>query len=274
MLRRLLYLAALLALRIAHADPATAIYETRASGCGGAPPAASGLEQSEGLNDVARELSHGGELSDAVNRIGYPAKSSASIYLNGPTDDAAIREIIEAEYCAVVTDPRFTEVGAYRSGDETWIVLAARAEQPAVSESAAIEARVLELVNAARAESRRCGRRRFEAVPPLTLSRLLTDAASLHARDMAEQGSLGHRGSDGSQPAERVSRAGYRWQAVGENVAAGQSSAEAVVAGWLQSPGHCANIMGSQFTEMGVAFAPAPSKNPSIYWAQVFAAPE
>ena len=143
-----------------------------------------------------------------------------------------------------------------------------------INDSSAVAARVLELVNDARAESRRCGRRLFEAVAPLTPSRSLTEAASVHARDMAEHGSLDHRGSDGSEPAERVARAGYRWRAVGENVAAGQPSAEAVVDSWLASSGHCANIMAPQFTETGVAFAPVPSGNPSIYWAQVFAAPE
>jgi uncharacterized protein YkwD len=127
-------------------------------------------------------------------------------------------------------------------------------------------------VNAARAAPRQCGSVRVDAAPPLTLSRVLTEAASLHARDMAQHGSLDHRGSDGSQPDERVSRAGYRWRATGENIASGLRDAEGVVAGWLDSPGHCTNIMGPQFTEMGVAFALAPSRNPAIYWAQVFAA--
>jgi uncharacterized protein YkwD len=133
--------------------------------------------------------------------------------------------------------------------------------------------RVLELVNAARAQSRRCGRRQFAAVPPLALSSLLTEAAARHAEDMALSASFHHRGSDGSQPSERVTRAGYRWRSTGENIAAGQSTAAAVVAAWLDSPGHCTNIMGPQYTEMGVAFALA-SGRPGVYWAQVFAAPQ
>ena len=71
-----------------------------------------------------------------------------------------------------------------------------------------------------------------------------------------------------------MTRAGYRWRATGENIAAGQATADAVVAAWLDSPGHCTNIMGPQFTQMGVAFALAPSGNPGIYWAQVFGAPQ
>ena len=270
----LLCAAAFLTTRAAHADLPSTINATRAEGCAGERPAGSVVEPSEALNEVARELSRGGGLNDAIDRIGYPAASAGSLHVKGPTNDAAIREIIEDRYCTVVNNRLFTEVGVYRRGNETWIVLAARAERPAVEDSAAVAARVLKLVNAAREKSRRCGRRRLEAASPLTLSLALTEAASRHARDMAKHGSFDHRGSDGSRPAERVSRAGYRWRATGENIAAGQSNADAVVAAWLDSPGHCANIMGPEFTEMGVAFALSASGDPAIYWAQVFAAPE
>ena len=267
------FVAALLTTFAAHADPPT-IDATRAENCAGQRPAASVVELSEALNDVAMRLSRSGQLDDAIDRIGYPVASSASLYLKGPTDDAAIREIIEDRYCTAVNNPRFTEVGVYRSGNETWIVLAARTEQAAVEDSAAIAARVLELVNAAREEAADAGRHRRAAVPPFALSRPLTEAASRHARDMARTGAFDHRGSDGSTPAERVSSAGYRWRATGGEIAAGQSNADVVVAAWLDSPGHCTNIMGPQFTEMGVAVAPAPSGDPALYCgAQVFAAP-
>jgi uncharacterized protein YkwD len=80
-------------------------------------------------------------------------------------------------------------------------------------------------------------------------------------------------GSDGSSSGERVTRAGYAWRAVGENIASGQKDADAVVAAWLASPGHCATLMGPYFAEMGVAFAYAPGANPGNYRAQEFAAP-
>jgi uncharacterized protein YkwD len=60
---------------------------------------------------------------------------------------------------------------------------------------------------------------------------------------------------------------------VGENIAAGQPTAEQVVAGWLKSAGHCANLMDPDFSEMGVAFAVAPQRGKAIYWAQLFATP-
>jgi uncharacterized protein YkwD len=142
-----------------------------------------------------------------------------------------------------------------------------------VLEAAAVAARVLELVNAVRDEGRDCGRESFAAAPPLTLSPTLTEAAAHHASDMAKNATLAHTGSDGSNSGERITRSGYVWGASGENVAAGQRDADSVVAAWLASPGHCATLMGPYFKEMGVSFAVAPDANPSIYWAQVFAAP-
>jgi uncharacterized protein YkwD len=137
---------------------------------------------------------------------------------------------------------------------------------------AMVRARVVELVNAARGESRRCGRDRFAAVPPLSVSRPLNDAAAAHARDMARKRFFDHRGADGSQPKDRVLRAGYQPRLTGENIALGPESAEEVVAGWLASPGHCANIMDVRFQDIGVGLATG-RKRGQIYWVQTFGAP-
>jgi uncharacterized protein YkwD len=107
----------------------------------------------------------------------------------------------------------------------------------------------------------------------LHLNAVLNTAAQLHAEDMAKHRQMQHEGSDGSSPAQRVTRQGYRWKAVGENVAAGAGSAAEVVSGWLSSPGHCANIMNPTFTEMGVAFAVNQRDDYAVYWAQSFATP-
>lgn len=131
---------------------------------------------------------------------------------------------------------------------------------------------VLELVNEARASARRCGIKRHDAAPPLAWSAILERAALAHARDIAARDELDHAGSDGSTPGERAMRAGYQWKAVGENIAFGQRTAEQVVASWLKSPGHCANLMDADFTEMGVANAVDRSAT-RIYWTQLFAAP-
>lgn len=137
---------------------------------------------------------------------------------------------------------------------------------------AKVRARVVELVNAARGSSRRCGSKRFAAAPPLSGSAQLNDAAAGHARDMARRKYFDHRGHDGSQPKDRVLRAGYQPRLTGENIAFGPESAEEVVAGWLASPGHCANIMDERFEQIGVYFSTGRNRK-HIYWVQTFGAP-
>ena len=68
-------------------------------------------------------------------------------------------------------------------------------------------------------------------------------------------------------------RAGYLWRITGENIAAGQLSPEAAVAGWIKSPGHCENLMNEGYTEMGVAGAVNPTSKMGFYWAQEFGTP-
>jgi uncharacterized protein YkwD len=140
------------------------------------------------------------------------------------------------------------------------------------SSGAALRSRVVDLVNKARSQGRRCGREHFAAAPALEASPRLNDAAADHARDMARKKFFEHRGSDGSEPRDRVRRAGYRSRLTGENIAYGPVSAEEVVAGWLASPGHCENIMEPRFRDIGVGVATG-RKRGQIYWVQEFAAP-
>ncbi len=135
-----------------------------------------------------------------------------------------------------------------------------------------VRARVVELVNVARSHGRKCGSVRFAAAPPLSSSGKLNDAADRHARDMARRKFFDHRGADGSQPKDRVMRAGYQPRLTGENIAFGPESAEEAVAGWLASPGHCANIMDSRFQHIGVGLAVGRGRG-RIYWVQDFGTP-
>jgi uncharacterized protein YkwD len=91
---------------------------------------------------------------------------------------------------------------------------------------------------------------------------------------MAAQRHLRHEGSDGTTVAERATRAGYGWRLIGENIASGQPSASEAVAGWIDSPRHCANLMNPAFTEMGAGYAISRANLPGfVYWTQVFGVP-
>ncbi len=130
-----------------------------------------------------------------------------------------------------------------------------------------VAAQMLALVNAVRLEGRLCGAEgAFAPTHPLTFEARLTAAAQDHAADMHARGVMSHTGGDDSDPGERIARTGYDSAAWGENVAAGYPSVEAVMAGWLGSDGHCANLMRPGFTEFGAGES-------GRYWAQVFARP-
>ncbi len=133
-------------------------------------------------------------------------------------------------------------------------------------------ARHLLLLNAARSQTRDCGGRSFAPAPALTWNQRLAAAAYAHAVDMYQHDFFDHGGSDGSTVGQRINRAGYSWRAVAENLALGTPglfTAETVLEGWLESPGHCANIMNPDVTELGVAKLEASYD----YWVQVFAKP-
>ena len=115
-------------------------------------------------------------------------------------------------------------------------------------------------------------------MPPVRLSSALVAVAHGHAVDMAQHKYFEHQDLGGHTPADRVRAAGYREKLVGENIAYGPQSPEEVVRGWLDSPGHCENIMDPRFAEMGVAYAfgraPSPASGLGLYWVQVLADPK
>jgi uncharacterized protein YkwD len=258
----------------ADAQLADIVNDIRSSGCKRRAPAATRVVTDAALSTAAGLIARGSELEAALTKAGYAATSATSINVGGITGDAAIRDVLADGFCDKVNNAAYRAIGTYVRGNELWIVLAQRFEAVAASDASTVAQRVLGLVNEARKQQRRCGRQKMSATHALTLSPLLTKAAAVQAADMAANNYMGHRGSDGSEVGVRTTRAGYRWRTVGENVAAGQADAETVVKSWLDSPGHCVNIMGPQFTEMGVAFVAAPQSDLRILWAQVFAAPQ
>jgi uncharacterized protein YkwD len=136
------------------------------------------------------------------------------------------------------------------------------------------EAQTLERINAARAQARSCGAQRFAAAPKVAWNNRLGATADAHTRDMIAKDFFAHVGSDGGNVGTRATRAGYAWGAVGENIAAGYASLDGVMRGWLESPGHCANLMNPNFTEVGLATRSAKNTKYTSYWTLVLARPK
>lgn len=256
---------------VSNAGVIETVNAVRASGCAQRVPESRALTAELALDEAAKHLADGTELGEATAAAGYDAERSASIYLRSPRGND-LRQLLAQRFCDTVSDPGLSEAGVFQQGDRTWIVLARPRRADVVDADDAVD-RVVALINEARTQARLCGRTELAAAAPLRQSSLLESAAQIHARDLGATRRLGHDGSDGSRPSDRVSRVGYRWSAVAENVAAGPVTAEAAVEIWLASPGHCANLMSDHYSETGVAYAVDPSRGGRVYWVQVFASP-
>jgi uncharacterized protein YkwD len=253
------------------ADIVSAVQLLREGGCGGILPAALPLHTQASLDHAAELWAGGLSLAVAIEHSGYRSESTAALHINGAESD--IVQSIRRTGCRTVMDRGMRDIGVYHRGLDTWLVLASAYVVPTHTQGTMLAGRVLELVNQARARGTRCGEHLLGPVGPVKLSEILAGVASGHASDMATHDYFEHEDLTGHSPAERVRAAGYREKLVGENIAYGPKSAEEVVRGWLNSSGHCENIMDSRFAEMGVAYAAGQASKPGLYWVQVLAAP-
>lgn len=126
------------------------------------------------------------------------------------------------------------------------------------------ESQVIALINNERANV---------GVGPLSGQGQLGKAARSHSQDMACKGYFSHTGSDGSSPSARISREGYGWSAIAENIAAGYGDPASVVAGWMGSQGHKDNILNPNYIEIGIGFVYATGSPYGSYWTADFARP-
>jgi len=129
---------------------------------------------------------------------------------------------------------------------------------------------MLQQINAARAQARSCdtqaGAQPMPAAAALAWSDILFSAAARHSRDMAQNNYFAHTSLDGRTPDQRVTAEGYVWQAIGENLAAGYTSIDSVIAGWLSSPGHCRNLMDAVFADVAVSSVQQAGSTFGTYW--------
>jgi uncharacterized protein YkwD len=135
--------------------------------------------------------------------------------------------------------------------------------------------RILQRINQLRASGANCGSSgQFAPAPAVAWNAKLTQAADGHSQDMSAQNYFSHTSLDGRTFDQRIDATGYAWSTAGENIAAGYPSVDAVMDGWTQSPGHCANLMNQNFAEIGVACVPGTSSTTyNNYWTMDLARP-
>jgi len=143
---------------------------------------------------------------------------------------------------------------------------------------------LLDALNRERAGQHSCGSYgTFGPVHPLVWDSKLHLAALEHATDLAISNTFSHDGSGtasditgnivghASKFYERITYNGYlNYHTVGENIAGGQQTLDEVMKAWMASPGHCANIMKANYTEVGIAIVKRSNSTYGIYWTQSF----
>lgn len=210
------------------------------------------------------ETRDGVSVYQRVVGSGFPYLAIGEHLVSGPCTAAEF-----VAYCVrtdgprrTLHDPAFTHAGLARvhdgpSGDAFWTALWARPFTP--EGLAGTAAAVIDLTNRERARA---------GIPPLAADPLLTSAAQAHSADMVARAFYAHTAPDGSQPWDRAAAAGSTRRAIGENIACGQRSPADVVEGWMNSPGHRANILKPGFTHIGIGFA--GGGRAGTYWTQLF----
>jgi len=285
----------------AHADPLSVVEMLRAGGCGGIVPAAAPLRHNPSLDRAAEQWADGRSLEGAAGIAGYLLGSARGLRVMG--SDEALIQRLRGTRCDGVSSRDLREVGSYRRGPVSYLILAStttmaapvpahapatttpRADpptaRPPVSGAATpspaspvLASRALELVNEVRARGARCGAQSFAPAPPLSLSGTLAGVALGHATDMAVHDYFEHQDLTGQSPADRVRAAGYHEKLVGENIAYGPQTVDEVVKGWLASPGHCENIMDARFSALGIAYAQGRTERHGLYWVMELAEPK
>jgi len=190
------------------------------------------------------------EAPPTPNRLSGREPSAAAEGDTAPAASDASDEVPDSEHCATVSD-----------WDPEWVQF---------------EEEVLLLVNENRARAADCGEEgEFAAASPLVMDPILRCSARLQSLDMFERNFFDHTNPDGKDPFERMDAAGFRGSAAGENIAVGQTSPQQVMQSWMDSDGHCSNVMRASYSMLGVGYHPGAGGRGlgSNYWTQNFGAP-
>lgn len=206
---------------------------------------------------------------------GSPASEPNPAVPNPPSENPVVTtpEVTTPTVTTIVppdTDTPTADSGVVDTGITDQMLIGAASTVVCDADAAEFNPTMLALINASRVEARMCGSNLRAPVPTLQWNDKLAVAATMHGNDMASNNFFDHTGSDGLGVGDRATAATYNWRAVGENIAAGQLDQAEVHQGWLDSEGHCINIMNQLFTEVGAACINNSSSDFGNYWVVVF----
>lgn len=224
------------------------------------------LKHSSALDRVATIYGVLGAIKPAAQQAGYAYQNIQGVRIMSPDLPAWL-----TKNCGVVEGTLEYGIAPMSDGRVAFVAADPKTPPGLVDEKQQGQL-VLAHTNAARAKGATCGGVSYPPAPPLVWNDRLFAAAQVHARRLAELDFRGHVDPyDGTDPAARAKRAGYVG-CVGENAGYGSNTAELVVRGWLESPGHCANLMNPVWREMGASVHTSDTSKYGVSWVQVFGA--
>lgn len=188
--------------------------------------------------------------------IAYSAPADTDVYTVQPGDSlwkisvkyqVGLSEIISA-------NPQFPNPDLIYPGDKVTV--------PLYTATKSVESEVIRLVNVERAKY---------GLQPLTANWQLSRVARYKSDDMRDKGYFSHTSPTYGSPFDMMKSFRITYSSAGENIAAGQTTAQAVMESWMNSPGHRQNILSADYTQIGVGYSTGGSYR--YYWTQMFIRP-
>jgi uncharacterized YkwD family protein/spore coat assembly protein SafA len=177
----------------------------------------------------------------------YTVQPGDSLWKISVKYQVGLSEIISA-------NPQFPNPALIYPGDKVTV--------PLFTATKSVESEVVRLVNIERAKN---------GLKPLTANWQLARVARYKSEDMRDKGYFSHTSPTYGSPFDMMKNFRVSYSSAGENIAAGQTTAQAVMDSWMNSPGHRQNILSANYTEIGVGYCSGGSYR--HYWTQMFIRP-
>ncbi|WMJ23376.1 CAP domain-containing protein [Paludicola sp. MB14-C6] len=213
----------------------------------------------ETMKDISQQSNENQETSSDITKASSTNENSSSQKVSTSKNNASSQAVEKA----ATTKPSNTNSTTATRQNTNSISKPAPPPPPKLpitsSDFSQFQTRVLDLVNQERAKA---------GLNPLTLNAKLSSVATKKSQDMADLNYFDHTSPTYGSPFDMMKQFGVSYQTAGENIAKGQTSPEQVMDGWMNSPGHRANILNASFTQLGVGVV--KNANGQLIWTQMF----
>jgi uncharacterized YkwD family protein len=201
-------------------------------------------------NQLITQFSKAGIPQQIVQQIKQPAQAKQTTVAT-PTNQAA-----------APAKPAITQAKPAPTPAKPATTQANQAAAPSSANVGAYEQQVVDLVNKERAAA---------GLSALKMNTKLAGVAEKKAEDLRDNNYFDHQSPTYGSPFDMMKQFGITYSAAGENIAKGQKTPSDVMNGWMNSPGHRANILNANYTEIGVGYV--TDSNGTTYWVQHFIRP-